>query len=125
MQINPWIDDLDMTNYQNIRTKISYRCKKCHRLNHTSFQHLLEGHGCPSCRNKETHPGMPKEQFYKLLKQSNPELRILRKYPNYPSHLHLEVECMICHKIWETEARRLLNGNRKCGCLRQQRKRQH
>lgn len=125
MEINPWVEDLDMTDYQNIQTRTSYRCKKCHRLNHTSFQHLLEGHGCPSCRNKELHPGMPREQFYKLLEKNNPKLRVWSDFKNYPTHARVEVECMICHKVWQTEAKHLLNGNRRCGCLRQRRNRQH
>lgn len=125
MEINPWVEDLDMTDYQNIQTRTSYRCKKCHRLNHTSFQHLLESHGCPSCRNKELHPGMPREQFYKLLEKNNPKLRVWSDFKNYPTHARVEVECMICHKVWQTEAKHLLNGNRRCGCLRQRRNRQH
>lgn len=125
MEINPWVENLDMTNYQNIRTQTNYRCKKCHKLNHTSFQHLLEGHGCPSCINKAKNPGMSKEQFYKLLEKSNSKLRVWSEFTYYPTHLRIEVECIICHKIWETEVRRLLNGNRQCGCLRKHRNRQH
>lgn len=125
MKINPWVEDLDMTNYQNIQTRTTYRCKKCHRINHTSFQHLLEGHGCPSCINKAKNPGMPKEQFVKLLEKNNPKLRVLSEFTHYPTHLRVEVECMICHKVWETEVRRLLNGNRQCGCLCKHRNRQH
>ncbi|MCT3601186.1 zinc-ribbon domain-containing protein [Lactobacillus amylovorus] len=125
MKINPWVDNLDMTNYQNIKTQTSYKCKKCHRINHTSFQHLLEGHRCPSCRNKELHPGMPREQFYKLLEKNNPKLRVWSEFTNYPTHLRVEVECTICHKVWKTEVKHLLNGNRRCGCLHKCRNRQH
>lgn len=86
---------------------------------------MLEGHGCPSCINKARNPGMSKEQFYKLLEKSNSKLRVWSEFTYYPTHLRVEVECIICHKVWETEVRRLLNGNRQCGCLRKHRNRQH
>lgn len=47
--INPNIEIL--SEYKNNKTKIKYRCLKCNGIFEAIPNHLIKGHGCPSCAN--------------------------------------------------------------------------
>ena len=64
-------------DYTNTREKVECICKICAYIWNAAPNHLLEGHGCPSCAGtaKKTH-----KEFIQQMNRLHPDLEVLSKY---------------------------------------------
>lgn len=104
--INPYIEPLE--KYENSKTKVLVRCKKCSYEWSVVPTSLLRGSGCPNCAGsmKKTHAA-----FVSEMKTKNPDIIILGQYEN--ANCKILVQCNNCGRKWEVTPTNLLSGK---GC---------
>lgn len=103
---NPNVDALEP--YQNMNTKILFRCRTCQYEWPARPDHILKGHGCPVCggsmkKNNNT--------FLVQLSKINPMIEPLEPYIN--ARNKILCRCNYCKNEWPATPDKLLQGN---GC---------
>ncbi|QFJ53779.1 zinc-ribbon domain-containing protein [Pseudobutyrivibrio xylanivorans] len=96
--------------YQNNRTKIKVKCKRCNTISHTLPYTILNGIGCSKCgreaqantRRKST------ESFIQELYNVNENIEVIGEYTK--SSDNISVRCKKCGFVWNPEASSLLLG---------------
>lgn len=91
---NPNIEVIE--DYINARTKIKHRCLICCYCWNVTPHNILNGRGCPLCRNKKNGDRLRKthEQYVLELSIKNPEIEAIEKYINSNIKiLHRYKEC--------------------------------
>ena len=100
-----------LSYYTSAKEKVDCSCNICDFKWRATPDNLLHGrHGCPQCAGnmKLTH-----ETFVKEIFEKSPTLKILSQYSC--SANKVDVECLVCGRIWSARAGHLLNG---CGCIK-------
>lgn len=113
--INPNIEIV--SEFKNITTKATFRCRVCEHIWDTTPEVTLRGCGCPICGNKAIGDKLRKshEQYIYELSQSNPNIDVVDSYINSltpirhrckihkyewkvsPSHLLYNTGCPLCN----------------------------
>lgn len=90
--------------YINSMSDINCKCKVCGRIWSTRAQHLVEGHGCPSCSAKLNGKTLRKshEQFVKDVYDINPYIKIKGRYTT--CNTKVQCECANCGYVWSPVA---------------------
>ena len=103
---NPTVDALEP--YQNMNTKILFRCRKCQYEWPAKPGHVLKGHGCPVCGGsmRKDH-----DTFIAQLAKINPMIEVLEPYIN--ARKKVLCRCGYCKDEWYGTPDKLLQGN---GC---------
>ena len=105
--INPHIKLLE--DYKGPRCKISCLCTKCGFQWKAAPQSILYKRiNCPKC---SPNTKISDHQYAIKFAKKNPNLIKLGSYIN--SRTPIEVECGLCHYVWQESPKALLNGN---GC---------
>ena len=94
--------------YQNINTKILFRCKKCQYEWSARPDHILRGHGCPVCGGSMRKSN---DIFLAQLAKINPMVEPLEPYVN--ARKKILCRCNHCKNEWPATPDKLLQGN---GC---------
>ena len=111
-EINPDIKVLG--GYINSEGKIKCQCLICNHEWKPKASHLLEGHGCPNCANK--NKSLSLEEISGKVSRINPNIIILNKYKNKSvksRNMYVKCKCKICGHEWGTRASHLFYGR---GC---------
>lgn len=103
---NPSVDVLEP--YQNMNTKILFRCKKCLYEWPAKPGHILDGHGCPVCGGSMRKDN---DTFLAQLAKINPMIVPLEPYTN--ARNKILCQCNYCKNEWPATPDKLLQGN---GC---------
>ena len=97
-----------LTEYQNARTKITYKCKKCNTITTVLPRSLQLGNGCKYCAQHKDN-----KFFFDKVKEQNDEIEFLDvHYINCQSKI--KCKCKKCYEIWETSAHNLMYSHSGC-----------
>lgn len=101
------------SKYFNSTTKVELECKICNHHWFSEPNNILEGRGCPNCKNIKTgnRCRKPYEQFIFEVKKRSPDVKILGEYIN--NRTKIKTECLLCGNIWMANPDVLLRG---CAC---------
>lgn len=93
-RINP--DIKIKSKYTTYEDEVDCECKYGHIWS-TKAKNLLEGHGCPTCRNINfrKNSSISQDEFEKRIYNVNPNIKIDGKYVN--SHTRVKCHCVICN----------------------------
>ena len=94
--------------YQNAKTKLLFRCKKCAYEWSARPDHVLKGHGCPLCGGSMRKDN---DTFLAQLAEINPMIEPLEPYTN--AREKILCRCNHCKNEWAATPDKLLQGN---GC---------
>lgn len=113
-----------LETYKGVKYKMLFRCNKCGHEWRAKTGHIIEGFGCPKCRNNYFHEKYAKthEQFINDLTDKGilSSIEVLGKY--YANDKLILVKCKKCGYQWESTPSRLLS-NRLCKkCANEKRK---
>lgn len=112
-EINPNIEVIG--TYQNRRTKIKFKCKKCEYIWEAIPSNILRGAGCPKCA-KRVKPN-PLD-FKNEIETKIDSITLLSDYVD--SKTKIKCKCNIHNEVWETLPNNLKKGNKNCSkCLKQ------
>ena len=108
-------DDIEIIGgiYNNQKSRINCRCKKCgHEWTQVS-SYLLQGTGCPKCL--ENNRGIAKtfthSKFVNIMKEINNNIIFLSQYTKAKNKI--KCKCLICGNEWSSTADSLMRGH---GC---------
>lgn len=75
---------IDITEIQNISSKIKLRCLKCNNIYENRIYNLQLGYGkCPLCFPRNVHKSKGESELFSFLKNSLPNLSIYQSYRNF------------------------------------------
>lgn len=94
--------------YNNARTPILHRCKKCGHQWNISPDNVLHGYGCPKCAGVMKYTT---DDFIHALFKINDKIRVIGEYIN--ANTKVKCRCLIDGCEWEAIPRILLKGH---GC---------
>lgn len=97
-----------LEEYQNMNTKILFRCRKCLYEWKAKPGHVLKGHGCPVCGGSMRKDN---DTFLIQLAKINPMIEPLEPYVN--AREKILCRCNYCKNEWPATPDKLLQGN---GC---------
>ena len=99
--------------YVDAKTKIKHRCKICGYEWDIKPSHILNGIGCPECKNKETGDRCRKthKQYIEELNIINPDVCCLGEYIN--AQTKIMHQCKNCGHQWRAKPVDILSGR---GC---------
>jgi glutaredoxin len=113
---NEFISKLEKVNsnvivlgrYEDSRTYVNVKCKKCNHTWESVPRNLLTGYGCAKCAKvkKLTH-----EEFIERIKNINSNVEILGKYEKID--IKILTRCLVCKHEWNVTPSKLFN---KRGC---------
>lgn len=96
--------------YQNNRTVLQCRCKRCGNTWHSCGASLLRGHGCPKCAGNQR---LTMSEVICRLHKTHPTITVCtQKYAGSASYATFK--CMVCSTKWTATWKALLM--RKQGC---------
>ena len=100
--------------YKNISTKILCMCKICGYKWDISPNKLQQGRGCPECNKKRIKRlfMLTQKEFEERVSKIDPTIKIISKYEGTKEKI--KYECLICHKVFETKAGKILSGESSC-----------
>lgn len=94
--------------YINTRTKTLCKCTQCGKQWEVRIDSLLEGHGCPSCRNKGHRNPISIQVIQQRIHKLSPNIDIIGDYVN--TSIKVLCRCNKCNNQWEAFPSNLLNG---------------
>lgn len=97
-RLNP--DIIPIEEFQNSKTPVKCRCKKCGHIWAITIGNVKQGRRCPKCSRKEVTKRQTKtnEQYLAEMKQLNPDIIPLEEYQN--ATIPVECRCKKCGHIW-------------------------
>ena len=99
--------------YRNIGSPIKVECTSCGNVWSPKAQTLIQGHGCPVCKNIERSLKARKnhDDFIEQLTMINDDIEVLEKYID--TKTPILCRCKKCDYEWNIRPNNLLNGQ---GC---------
>lgn len=105
-----------LEKYHGVKEKILCECKTCGNKWYPTPDNLLQGRGCPNCRNEKLRKNRVDsyEDFFKKVNALNGTIEVPNEYDGYHNaKTHIPCKCKICGYTWTMTPDNILRGK---GC---------